>query len=303
MPMQQETPYQRLLRRARRLVAAADVRHVRERLRGRTGIEIGGPSSVFRRWNLWPVYHVVGALDNYNFETRTIWSEQGVSFSFKSLGGRQPYRRQLIGEASVMEDMDSAAYQFLLASHVLEHIANPLKALYAWMRVVDPSGTIILVVPHRDGTFDHRRPITSINHIIADFEKDAIESDETHLQEILALHDLSHDPGAGTRAAFVARAKDNVHNRSLHHHVFDTELVVRLVDVAGLNILYVNVELPYHICVVCAPSVRHSPSPRASAPEANSCFWSSTAVWRLRSLFPSDRHPAGDKSSRTLASS
>ncbi len=302
--MRQEMLYQRVLRRARRLVAPGDFRNVRERLRAQTGIEIGGPSSIFRRWNLWPVYPVVGALDNYNFATRTIWSQQQrMSASFKSFGGGQLYRRQLIGEASVMDEIDSAAYQFLLASHVLEHIANPLKALYAWMRVVEPNGTIVLVVPHRDGTFDHKRPVTSIDHIVADFEKNAIESDETHLQEILALHDLSRDPGAGTREAFVARAGDNVHNRSLHHHVFDTELVVKLVDVAGLNILYVNVELPYHICVVCAPSVRPSPRPRANATEANSCFWSSTAAWRLRSPFPSDRHPAARKSSRTLASS
>lgn len=293
MRRQAETLAQKILRRARRLLPPPAFRELQERFRARSGMEIGGPSAVFRRWNLWPLYPIVGTLDNYNFATHTIWSREARTASrLKVLAGRQPPGREFIGEASAMTEIESSAYDFLLASHVLEHMANPLKALHTWQRVLKPGGTIVLVVPHRDGTFDHRRPITSIEHIVSDFARDVTEHDDTHLAEILSMHDLSRDPGAGSRDAFVARARSNIEHRSLHHHVFDTDLVLKLVDKAGLRIVYVDLELPFHICVACSS---RSASALAEADDGtawNSGYWSQGAVWRRRGLFPSDRRPA-----------
>ena len=47
-----------------------------------------------------------------------------------------------------------------------------------------------LVVPHKDKTFDHNRPVTSLNHLEEDLDNDVDEDDLTHLPEILELHDL-----------------------------------------------------------------------------------------------------------------
>jgi SAM-dependent methyltransferase len=187
-----------------------------------------------------------------------------------------------------MKDVASATYDFLLASHVLEHIANPLKALRDWVRVLTPGGVIIVVVPHRDGTFDHRRPVTSMDHILSDFDTNVGEDDQTHVPEILELHDLSRDPGAGDRDTFAARANNNFQYRSLHHHVFDTELVLRLLDKAGLRIFYVDVERPYHICVACSRELQATETGTVGCGAANSTYWSATAEWRRRRLFPSD---------------
>jgi SAM-dependent methyltransferase len=44
----------------------------------------------------------------------------------------------------------SYIYDFCFASHVLEHIANPLKALQGWIRIVKPGGHIILVLPEKN---------------------------------------------------------------------------------------------------------------------------------------------------------
>ncbi len=271
---------QRVVRRARRLVPPRSFISVRERCRG-IGIEIGGPSAVFRRWNLWPIYPVVGSLDGYNFATRTLWSD--------AKGHRSSlYARDLVGEASEMSEVADETYDFLLASHVLEHMANPLKALHTWRRVVRPGAIIVLVVPHRDGTFDHRRPVTTLEHIIRDFEHRVTEADRTHIEEILDLHDLNLDPGAGTREAFVARARNNEANRSVHHHVFNTDLVLTLVDRAGLRIEYLDIQLPYHICVACSPGTTTRSGPPATTVQDNREYFPASAAWRRRCLFPSD---------------
>jgi len=96
------------------------------------------------------------------------------------------------------------------------------------------------------------------------------------------------DPGAGAREAFVARAVHNIEHRSLHHHVFDTELALRLADRAGLRIEYVEVELPFHICLMCSTQPEPGTEANSSSP-TNARYWSPTAAWRKRDLFPSDR--------------
>ncbi len=237
---------------------------------------------MFRRWNLWPIYPLARRLDIYNFARRTIWSAiDDPAF--------RVYDQQFIGEASEMPEIPSATYDFLLASHVLEHMANPLKALHTWRRVVRPLGIIVLVVPHRDATFDHRRAITTLDHIVSDFLRDVTEDDQTHVQEILALHDLALDPGAGSREAFVLRATNNIEHRSLHHHVFDTELILKLVDKARLRIQYVEVERPFHICVACSTQSATNPEDESHVTLANARHWSPLAAWRQRARFRSDR--------------
>jgi len=95
---------------------------------------------VFRRWNLWPLYPVARRLDNYNYARQTIWSTSGPSTFSR-------YEHEFIGEASEMPEIPSGTYDFLLASHVLEHMANPLKTLHTWVRVLRPEGYLVLWCP------------------------------------------------------------------------------------------------------------------------------------------------------------
>jgi hypothetical protein len=37
------------------------------------GLEIGGPSSIFQKRRILPIYPIIGSLDNYNFADGTIW--------------------------------------------------------------------------------------------------------------------------------------------------------------------------------------------------------------------------------------
>jgi SAM-dependent methyltransferase len=248
--------------------------------RGKTGLEIGGPSAVFSRSGLLPVYAVAARVDNCNFSRQTIWEgriEEGATFRFDE---RHDPGYQYIAEASSLGKIASATYDFLLSSHTLEHIANPLQALLEWKRVLKPHGVLAVVLPHKDGTFDHRRPVTALAHLIQDFEERTPESDLTHLEEILRLHDLALDPPAGDFQAFKARSERNLENRCLHHHVFDTALAVEVVHHMRLEILAVETALPHHIFIL-ARNVAHEPD--------NEVFRGCQAAYRRRSRFMSDR--------------
>ncbi len=188
----------------------------------KAGIEIGGPSSFFS-WKL-PIYPVISSLDNVNFSTKTMWGDEQIEgCHFRYYGSR--LGRRFIGDAVNLGFVESGCYDFILSCHSLEHVANPLKALTEWMRIIRQEGLILLVLPNKDSNFDHKRPITDFEHVLNDFAGDIPESDLTHLPEILALHDLSRDAGAGNVNQFRKRSIQNLRFRCLHHHVYDMALL------------------------------------------------------------------------------
>ena len=249
--------------------------------RGRVGFEIGGPSRIFARGGLIPVYPIAGHLDNCNFSQATIWEgalSEGVNFRYDK---HRPLGYQYIREATDLEGIPSGAYDFVLSSHTIEHTANPLRALQEWKRILREDGIMVLVLPHKDGTFDHRRPVTPLAHLVEDFERGTGEGDLTHLPEILELHDLKKDPPAGGFEEFKKRSENNFENRSLHHHVFDTELVLKMMDHIGLRVLDVEPSRPHHIIAIGQKvPVRTT---------HNQSFLDDKAGYKARSPFPSDR--------------
>lgn len=225
-----------VLRRDRAMVAIADV------LQGATALEPGGPSALFRRRGLVPVYPRLAALDTLDYSEQTLWS------------GSQPareVRNRLIGEARKLDHIADGSYDVLLASHVLEHLADPLGALGEWHRVVRPGGHVLLAMPHYEGTFDHRRPVTSVEHMRADAEQQTSEDDLTHLEEILELHDLERDPGAPNREVFEQRCRENPSSRAMHHHVFDSRSVYETCQAAGLEVVALRPKATFNIVCLC----------------------------------------------------
>ena len=51
-------------------------------------------------------------------------------------------------------------------------------------------------------------------------------------------------------AAFKSRSMKNFENRCLHHHVFDMQLAVALVEHVGLMVKVTEVVRPHHLLLV-----------------------------------------------------
>jgi SAM-dependent methyltransferase len=213
--------------------------HLKKMFENREGIEIGGPSDIFRKNGYIPIYDIAKGLDGCNFSTNTVWEgdiQNGKPYHFcKGKNGVQ-----FISEATNLAMVPDEKYDFLISSNCLEHIANPLKAITEWSRVLKKGGHILLILPEKDLCFDHRRPVTSYEHILNDFRKGVTEDDLGHLDEILELHDLDMDRPAGNPEQFRARSLKNHENRTLHHHVFDIHLLKRIFDDLHLEIMLLD---------------------------------------------------------------
>ena len=227
-------------------------------VQGRSGLEIGGPTAIFSRGRLLPFYPLV-RLDNCNFSSNTVWGDNKVNENYY-YDEQQPPGVQYICDAADLRIIPTGKYDFVISSHVLEHIANPIKALREWMRVLTEKGVVILVLPHKERTFDHRRPVTPLAHLVQDFTDDTPESDLTHLPEIMELHDLRRDSVSRDRPYLEKMCKENMTHRYMHHHVFDTALAVNLLKHVGLQIVAVEVQRPWHIILIAQKPQENHPA-------------------------------------------
>lgn len=219
-------------------------------LHDKRGIEIGGPSKIFARNNALPVYTAVKELDGCNFADRTVWEGDITAGNTYSYDKHKPKGRQYLCEATQLTDIPSEMYEFVLSSNCLEHIANPLKAIEEWLRVIKRGGIILLVVPNKEMIFDHARPVTKYEHLVSDYENNVQENDLTHLSEILKLHDLSLDRKVKDRASFIDRSQRNYENRCLHHHLFDRELLEKIFIRFGIKMLSFDKIEPEHLVIM-----------------------------------------------------
>ena len=235
-------------------------------------LEIGGPSQVFAPGGPLPIYLWCASADNCNYLEETLW-ERGLSEggSYAPVQSRPRLGRQFIAEASAMST--DHPYDMLVSSHMIEHTANPIGALRRWRSLCVPDGWLLLVLPHREGTFDHRRPLTDIEHMLDDERNATPETDTTHFGEILRLHDHRRDPGLPSSADLAGRLADNARTRAAHHHVFDTRRAAEMVAAAGWEPVYAEAQHPVDIFILARNREPRSP----------------LAGLRVRSPFPGDR--------------
>ncbi len=194
----------------------------------KTGIEIGGPSRKFTTSQPIPLYDLAKKVDGCNFSSHTAWEGEIKP------GDTYEYQAGKMGHQYICDGVDvpiipKGVFDFALSCHNLEHIANPMKAVENWIKLLKPNGSaILLVLPRKESNFDHKRPTTTFEHVLEDYKNDIGEDDLTHLPEILQLHDLRFDPMAGGLENFTKRSQDNINNRCLHHHVYSLDLLEKI---------------------------------------------------------------------------
>lgn len=240
------------------------------------GLEFGGSSAVFQTTGIFPAYTVAQSVDNVTFSTSTLWEGQlkaGNNFVFdpvKSPG------EQFILEREGLRSLPDASYDFVLSSHMLEHTANPLGLLQHWKRLLKPGGHLMLILPHRDGSFDHHRPVTALAHLVDDFRRNQGEDDRTHLDEILQFHDLARDPNQASRATLKTWIGSNARNRGAHHHVFDLQLGVQMLTEAGFQLVDLQAAMPMHIVLLARRPADALPvDNRVFLPGRHQAYWQS----------------------------
>lgn len=216
-------------------------------LNNKEGLELGGPSIFFYPSG---IYTAPKKLDNIIFSENTLWNvtknNSDYIFNGKTVPGKV-YISDIV-DLSIIKDK---TYDFVFASHILEHVVNPLKGLSEITRVLKDEGICILILPWKEATFDHKRPISSFSKLLENYNNNRDEKYiDDYLPEIKEFYDLSRDIPAGTMEQFIERCKKQYENRALHVHVFDFELIIKCLNYFNYKIIDTQFVQPYHQIVV-----------------------------------------------------
>jgi SAM-dependent methyltransferase len=116
-----------------------------------------------------------------------------------------------------------SSVDFVVASHVLEHLADPIGALAEIHRVLRIGGTTIILLPDRRATFDRTRAPTSLDHLVVEHSGGVEEVADDHIVEFFRA---TSAPGSEPTSADL----DLHRQRSIHVHCWsETEFVPVLV--------------------------------------------------------------------------
>ena len=77
----------------------------------------------------------------------------------------------VVDDAEELRQFPDNSEDFVIASHVLEHLENPVRAFKNWLRVVKHGGVVYVALPDMRRCFDAGREVTSVEHVIRDYEE------------------------------------------------------------------------------------------------------------------------------------
>jgi SAM-dependent methyltransferase len=120
----------------------------------------------------------------------------------------------VVGDA---EDLPLRDLDFIIASHVLEHLPSPLKALKSWYESLRSGGALLLKVPDKRFTFDHRRDRTPLQHLIEEYEDPSRIDERAHYAEWVEKVNGKRANSPEFEQELQSLMEQNY---SIHHHVW-----------------------------------------------------------------------------------
>ncbi|HEX7058265.1 MAG TPA: class I SAM-dependent methyltransferase [Solirubrobacterales bacterium] len=138
-----------------------------------------------------------------------------------------------IDDGERLTTIPDASQDFIVANHFLEHCEDPIATIGTHLSKLKPGGILFYAVPDKRYTFDFRRPLTPLDHMIGDHEGGAEESRREHYEEWSRLVTEESDwkpddPEAEERAIAVARRLE-ADRYSIHMHVWTQAEFLQLI--------------------------------------------------------------------------
>ncbi len=138
----------------------------------------------------------------------------------------------IVDDGEKLTTVGAASQDFIVANHFLEHTENPVGTIETHLTKLKPGGVLFYAVPDKRFTFDFRRPVTPIEHMIADHEEGTEHSHSQHYREWAELV-WEPVPGQGTETdeekIEEGRRYLEDQNYSIHMHVWTQAEFLRLI--------------------------------------------------------------------------
>jgi SAM-dependent methyltransferase len=115
---------------------------------------------------------------------RDEWDAANTQISIKD---HEKWDKYIIGEANNIPLPDESL-DFIFASHVFEHLVNPVGHIEHWLTKLKAGGHIVCIVPMTDGSRDFRATPTDLSRILAAYEEGTFEHAYEHYKYFHDIH-------------------------------------------------------------------------------------------------------------------
>ena len=131
---------------------------------------------------------------------------------------------------------EDGKFDFIIANHVIEHVANPIRVLREIFRIIKKGGYAFISAPDKNFTFDKNRALTPFTHLLDEYQKNVSEiTDEHYIDFLRAVH-----PEVFNRSECeIESAISSVKNRRGYVHVWDSSTFKQFIELS-LDILKIN---------------------------------------------------------------
>jgi hypothetical protein len=138
----------------------------------------------------------------------------------------------VVDDGELLTTIPEGSQAFIIANHFLEHCEDPIGTIGIHLSKLQPGGILFYAVPDMRYTFDFRRPLTPLQHMIDDHEQGPADSRRKHYEEWTRMTpDL---PPGGDVAGFEQWAADHAReleeaSGSIHMHVWTQAEFLQLI--------------------------------------------------------------------------
>jgi predicted SAM-dependent methyltransferase len=137
----------------------------------------------------------------------------------------------VVDDGETLATVDDDSQDFIVANHFLEHTADPIGAIGNHLAKLRPGGVLFYAVPDKRYSFDFRREVTPLAHLVRDHEEGPEVSRREHYDEWgLQVNGTEEEraradwPQKGEEIARLLEGQDY----SIHHHVWTESAFLEL---------------------------------------------------------------------------
>lgn len=152
-------------------------------------------------------------------------SVQDLKNQYPELSSKQFVEVDIIDDGELLETIPDASQDFVIANHFIEHCQDPIRAIANMLRVLKSSGILYLAVPDKRYSFDIDRPLTSIDHLLRDYEEGPAWSKRQHFEEWVKVVNKVEDETEAERQIVELIRRDY----SIHYHVWTQTEFLQLI--------------------------------------------------------------------------
>ncbi len=140
----------------------------------------------------------------------------------------------VVDDGEKLATIAAESQDFIVANHFLEHTEDPVGTIETHLGKLKPGGILFYAVPDKRFTFDYKRPLTPLDHMVADHEEGPQRSRPEHYREWcrwVMNEEGSGSPDVAAPEEWVERRGREIDeiNYSIHMHVWTQAEFLQLI--------------------------------------------------------------------------